>query len=74
MSTNKQVVAAKLALVMDGIEFVVKQITAGINAFALVITQDLDVFCQVLLTQQLDDVENDDNNEPSINDERRSGG
>ena len=40
---------------MDDMEFAVKQMTAGINAFAPVITLD-----HVLLTQQLDDVENDD--------------
>lgn len=69
MSNNKQVVAAKLALVMDGMEFAVKQMAAGINAFAPVVTLDLDLFRQVLLTQQLDDADNDDEDEPSMNED-----
>ena len=69
MSTNKQVVAAKLALVMDGMEFAVKQMASGIKAFAPVVTLDLDLLRQVLLTQQLDDADNDDEDEPSMNED-----
>ena len=44
---------AKLSLVSDGIDFAIKQIAIGVTAFAPVITDDLDIFRQVLLTHHL---------------------
>lgn len=45
---------AKLGLVQDGIDFAMKQITAGIVSFAPVLTDELDEFRQVLLTHQME--------------------
>ena len=46
---------AKLSLVSDGIDFAIKQIAIGVTAFAPVITDDLDIFRQVLLTHHFED-------------------
>lgn len=52
--TQKEILMAKLGLVQDGIDFAMKQITAGIVSFAPVLTDELDEFRQVLLTHQME--------------------
>ena len=61
-STDKMVLRAKLALDMDGRQFAMKQIVAAINAFASLLTEELDSFRSVLLTYDAndDDDEGDD--------------
>lgn len=60
VSVEQQVIQGKLALVAEGIAFVMKQITAGIVAFAPVLNCDLTVFREVLLTQQPSELESDE--------------
>jgi len=60
------VITAKLALIQDGKNFAIKQIAAGISAFAPVLTEDLDAFRQFLLTHDVE-VEEDGDAE-SLND------
>ena len=50
VSVEQQVIQGKLALVAEGIAFIMKQITAGIVAFAPVLNYDLTAFREVLLT------------------------
>jgi len=60
------VITAKLALIQDGKNFAIKQIAAGISAFAPVLTEDLDAFRQFLL---MHDVEVEDGDVESLNGE-----
>lgn len=60
VSVEQQVIQGKLAFVAEGIAFVMKQITAGIVAFALVLNCDLTAFREVLLTQEPSKVESDE--------------
>ena len=53
-------VAGKLALISEGIAFVMKQVAAGIVAFAPVLNCELDSFREVLLAHQCDEVESDE--------------
>ncbi|KAK2552379.1 hypothetical protein P5673_026459 [Acropora cervicornis] len=50
VSVEQQVIQGKLALVAEGIAFIMKQITVGIVAFAPVLNYDLTAFREVLLT------------------------
>lgn len=59
-------VDGKLALISEGIAFVVKQVAAGIVAFAPVLNCELKCFREVLLTHQSDEVESD---EECVNDD-----
>ena len=52
-------IEGKLALITEGIAFVMKQIAAGIVAFAPVLNCELNAFREVLLTNQSDEVESD---------------
>lgn len=54
LSTQKEILMAKLGLVQDGIDFAMKQIAAGIVSFAPVLTDELDEFRQVILTHQIE--------------------
>jgi len=54
------VITAKLALIQDGKNFAIKQIAAGISAFAPVLTEDLDAFRQFLLTHDVEVEEDGD--------------
>ena len=45
---------------MEGIEFTMDQIAAGIIAFAPVLTGDLDAFRELLLNHQLEEDEEDE--------------
>ena len=58
-STDKNVLRAKLALVMDGRQFALKQIVAAIKAFAAMLTDELDAFRSVLLTYEANDDDDD---------------
>lgn len=53
-------ITAKLALIQDGKNFAMKQIAAGISAFAPVLTEDLDAFRQFLLTHDVEVEEDGD--------------
>ena len=53
-------IQGKLALVNDGIAFVMKQITAGIVAFAPVLNCELTAFREVLPTEQPNELESDE--------------
>lgn len=53
-------IAGKLSLISEGIAFVMKQVAAGIVAFAPVLNCELDSFREVLLTHQCDEVESDE--------------
>ena len=48
-SNNKHIISAKLALVMEGTDFALKQIGTGITSFACVLTDELDPFREMLL-------------------------
>ena len=71
-STRKEVLIAKLALVQDGTDFAMKQMAAGISAFAPVLTDELDAFRQVLLTHEIDyqgDDDDDDDDDECLNED-----
>ena len=53
-------ITAKLALIQDGKNFAIKQIAAGISAFAPVLTEDLDAFREFLLTHDIEVEEDGD--------------
>lgn len=57
---------AKLALIKAGMNFTKKQIAAGISAFAPVLTVELDVFRNFLLTHEVEE-EEDADDEESLN-------
>ena len=50
-------VDGKLGLISEGVTFVMKQMTTGIVAFALVLNSELNAFREVLLTHQSDEVD-----------------
>ena len=60
-------IIAKLALIQDGKDFAMKQIAAGISAFAPVLTEELDAFRQFLLAHDLE--EEEDGEEKSLNED-----
>lgn len=53
------VLRAKLALVMDGRQFALKQIVAAVNAFAPMLTDELNACRSVLLTYEGNDDSDD---------------
>lgn len=57
---------AKLALIKEGMNFATKQIAAGISAFAPVLTEELHVFRNFLLTHEVEE-EEDADDEESLN-------
>ena len=54
---------AKLALIKEGMNFATKQIAAGISAFAPVLTEELHVFRNFLLTHEVEEEEDADDKE-----------
>ena len=53
----------KLALIKEGMNFATKQIAAGMSTFAPVLTEELDVFRNFLLTHEVEEEEHADDEE-----------
>ncbi|XP_032232016.2 uncharacterized protein LOC116605656 isoform X1 [Nematostella vectensis] len=70
LSAATHTISAKLALVMNGIAFAMRQLTAGTGAFAQILSTDLEEFRQFLLMSEVDVREDeDDEDQPDDGDD-----